>query len=114
MDKKGITFFEFIIIILVFLIVASVAIFTVKSILDRTDDALVKSQAKTVELAVELCLAKNDGDIFKVEDVINDADLGIGSGSFSYYLNDSTVKSGRDANADIVISFQNGFAYVIN
>lgn len=97
-NKKGFTLVELVIVVAVMAVLVAVAIPTVGSIVGKAEDAVLKSNMQACEsiLKLEEAEAKTDGGSLDYIQALNDAKLGITSGTFSY-LSNGTVIQGSTA-----------------
>ena len=133
-NKKGFTLVELVIVVAVMAVLIAVAIPTVTSISTTARKTVADTNARTIESTIKLAEAElsKDGDVIKALDAagiakaVNDAKLGITSGSFIYNATKGTVIAvyeskdlGEDETAatavvgEFTITFTNGVAAVV-
>lgn len=100
-NKKGFTLVELVIVVAVMAVLVAVAIPTIGSIKGAADEAVLDTNCRTMESVIKLEEAElsNAGTALSAGSVIsaiNEAKLGITSGTYSY-LSNGTVISGKTA-----------------
>ena len=129
-NKKGFTLVELVIVVAVMAVLIAVAIPTVTSITKTAQRTVADTNARTIESTIKLKeaeLSKNGDTIVElkdtdIEEALNDAKLGITSGSYIYDAGKGTVIAVYDEkfqeNTDVkeaaegqwTITFSNGVA----
>lgn len=116
-NKKGFTLVELVIVVAVMAILVAVAIPTVSSITSTAQTAVDNSNARTIESMIKLEVANTAAaqgtnttvTTTIVQAALDDADLGIESGTFYYNLDTGAVTCGGTAPTNkITITYTNG------
>ena len=111
-NKKGFTLVELVIVVAVMAVLVAVAIPTIGSIKGSADSAVLQTNCRTMESIIKLAEAEinkgTDGANVAIEDddvvdAINDAKLGITSGTYSY-LDNGQVISGSPSGTQTAIA----------
>lgn len=120
-NKKGFTLVELVIVVAVMAILVAIAIPTVSSVTQKATKATNDSNANTIESMIKLeaankANADEDGNVTidgtLIEDALNNAKLGIESGTFYYNSDTGAVTTTAPASGTtyITITFTNGVA----
>ena len=121
-NKKGFTLVELVIVVAVMAILVAVAIPTISSITTKAQGAVNDSNARTIESIIKLEEAEKSNTTntytITVDDAVvalNEAKLGIDSGTFSYLSTGAVVygtaaPSGSSATVVFSVTFTNGVA----
>lgn len=85
-NKKGFTLVELVIVVAVMAVLVAVAIPTVSSIVGSAEDAVAKSNARTIESMIKLYMADNEATVSadNIDKALTEANLGIEEGKFVY------------------------------
>ena len=104
-NKKGFTLVELVIVVAVMAILVAVAIPTIASITGKAQESVDNTNARSIESVIKLAEAdaSNNGKTAlganDIDKAIEDAKLGIESGSFVYDSSNGTVVKGTSAAA---------------
>ena len=98
-NKKGFTLVELVIVVAVMAVLVAVAIPTVSSIVSSAEDAVAKSNARTIESMIKLYMADNEATVSTttIDTALTDANLGIDGETYVYDDATGKVTSGTAA-----------------
>ena len=98
-NKKGFTLVELVIVVAVMAVLVAVAIPTVSSIVGTAEDAVTKSNARTIESMIKLYMADNEATVSadNIDKALTEANLGIDGETYVYDDATGKVTSGTAA-----------------
>ena len=107
-NKKGFTLVELVIVVAVMAVLVAVAIPTIGSIKSSADSAVLNTNCRTMESIIKLEEAEKSNagatlDAAGIVAAINEAKLGIETGTYSYLSNGQVVSGSAASGTDVTV-----------